>query len=198
MPSFSLNPLSVTDGAAILSLADCKAHLRTGDDSSEDALIEALRDAAIDMVEKFTMKRLSPILTEWQGNSFSDAARSMGVGPVTAITSVKYLDAVALEKTVAAGVYRIANRRGVVLKPGQSWPSDVTSDIDCAVTITFTAGYDPVAVGGSTVPAALIAAVKLMLGHLFLNREAVVTGAITEQLPMGFAELCRLYRDPVI
>lgn len=50
------------------------------------------------------------------------------------------------------------------------------------------------AANGIVVNASILAAVKLTLGHLFENREAVVTGTIATALPQGVPELLRPYR----
>ena len=50
------------------------------------------------------------------------------------------------------------------------------------------------AANGIVVNASILAAVKLTLGHLFENREAVVTGPIATALPQGVPELLRPYR----
>lgn len=50
------------------------------------------------------------------------------------------------------------------------------------------------AANGIVVNASILAAVKLTLGHLFENREAVVTGTSATALPQGVPELLRPYR----
>lgn len=47
-------------------------------------------------------------------------------------------------------------------------------------------------VHGIVVNAAILAAIRLLLGHLFLNREAVSNGAA--ELPLGACDLLRPYR----
>ena len=56
--------------------------------------------------------------------------------------------------------------------------------------VRFRAGYTDAAL----VPPTLIAAAKLVLGHLYLNREQAVTGTIATELPAGVAALCAPYR----
>src|SRR3546814_12789332 len=68
---------------------------------------------------------------------------------------------------------------------GASWPVAAGP-----VTVTFSAGF-----AAGQCPGALVSAVKLMLGHLFANREAVVTSGTVSELPLGVQTLCALYRS---
>lgn len=60
--------------------------------------------------------------------------------------------------------------------------------LDAAV-VDGSAGNDPMVVNF-----AVKAAILLMLGHLYANREDVVTGATAEQLPFGSRALLRPHR----
>jgi uncharacterized phiE125 gp8 family phage protein len=172
---------------AVLPLAAAKAHVRVLDNDS-DTLIAALSGAAIDAVQQYTGKRLTQQTVIWRGD-FADAM-PMGVGPVTEITTVKYWNSAGVEVTLApAGVLILSGDRIEAAPSLGGWPAtDGRSD---AVTITLKAGYtDP-----ATECASLIAAAKLLLGHLFINRESVVTGMTAIETPMGFEALCAPYRD---
>ena len=105
---FHLDPIPVAPGYgdSIVSLADAKAHLRLAADyDEEDALIGALRDAAVDMVQRST----SVLLAATAGivatfPSFGDAMR-LGLGPVGTlmVTSIAYTDASGDPATMADG-----------------------------------------------------------------------------------------------
>lgn len=184
---FTLSPSAATPDVvdAVLPLDMAKAHLRVLDDDS-DELIAALSGAAIDAVQQYTGKRLTEQTVTWRGD-FA-ASMPMGVGPVTVITTVKYWNSDSVETTLATGSALIAPGDRIEAAPSLSgWPA--TDGRRGAVTITLQAGYaDP------TECASLVAAAKLLLGHLFLNRESVVTGTIAVELPMGFEALCAPYR----
>lgn len=193
MRTFSLSPAAVSDGDAILPLAEAKAHLRIeSGDTLDDDLVSALRDAAINAVEQYCGVLLSSRAVTARFDSFQAMAHGLGVRPVTAITTLTYLDSAGSTQTVASSVYRIAHERTLVLKPGQSWPGDLPGEAsarDGAITLAFTAGY-------ATPPVGLLAAVKMLLGHLFMNREAVITtGGAAGELPLGFTMLCDQHRD---
>lgn len=126
-------------GDAILSLEACKEHLRAdGDD--EDFLIEALRDAAIDFVEGYCSLKLGPASgIEWSAASFPRGSEvlTLSMGPVTAITSVAWLNRSGLPVQGSPADYRITARGDVLPKIGGRWPGDVGGDL----RIVFSAGY---------------------------------------------------------
>ncbi len=189
---FELAPFALPEsyGEAIVSLADLKAHLSlTADEDEFDPLIEIYRDAAIDMVERYCALRLGPCTgLVWHGESLPSPVR-LGVGPVTAITAVTWLDDTGATITGTADDWRIMLRDQLALKPGRTAPTNVAG----GVAITFNAGF-----ADDTRPAALVQAVKLFAAHLFLHREAVSAGTIAGEIPLGFKMLCGAYRVPVI
>jgi hypothetical protein len=66
----------------------------------------------------------------------------LDIGPVSSITSVKYLDSTGAEQTLSSAVYTLISESlppRLVLKTGQSWPA--TYSADNAVRIRFVAGY---------------------------------------------------------
>ena len=201
MSVFTLTPASVLDGEAVLPLADAKAHLRVVDDTSEDSLIGVLRDAAINLVEQFTGRRLAPATITITANDFARLEMGLGVHPVLSVSSIKYDDSAGAEQTVSASVYRVVHGRQIVRKPGQVWPSDLAGDVPGCVRATCVAGHDgaETPVSGSTPPPqALIVAAKIMLSHLFENRDGIITEGSGGALPPGFEALCLPFRDPVL
>lgn len=175
-------------GDAIVSLADIKAHLGVLE-PDHDAIIEIYRDAAVDMVEKYCATRLGPLTgLVWHGESLPSQI-GLGAWPVTAITAIKWLDQQGEEVTGDPADWRIVRRDTIALKPGRVLPSGVSGGVE----ITFDAGFDD-----DTRPKALVQAVRLFAGHLFVHREAVSMGTIGGEIPLGFRQLCGAYRVPVI
>lgn len=175
-----LTRLSNFDGEAVLSLADAKAHLRVLH-AEEDALIGALRDAAVQYVERASGVVLAPAEFRWEAASF-ERASCIPVHPVTELLSVKYVD--------RAGDSMDYEEAEIVMErlspaPGTVWP------LSGRVAVEFVAGDDIV------VPD-LQAAVKLMLAHLFENRSAVTTGPSPTELPLAVNALIQLHRRIVI
>lgn len=185
---FELAPFALPANYAesILPLADVKAHLAVIEDD-QAALIAVYRDAAIDMVERYCGLYLAPRAgVVWRGEELPSPL-SLGAWPVTAITAINWLNEAGASVTGTVSDWRIVRRDTIALKPGKTLPTGIGG----GVAITFTAGFE-------TAPPALLQAARLFAGHLFMNREAVITGTIAGEIPLGFRQLCAAYRVPVI
>lgn len=177
-----LTRVTPLDGEAILPLADAKAHLRVLHDD-EDALIEQLRDAAISHVERVAGVALSEGDWRW-ARSFFTTPVDLSIGPVLALGEVAYTDG-----DGEAATYTGARLVGNAAHPawGESWPSAYGY-----AAVTFTAGL----ASPDDAPE-LIAAVKLMLGHLYANREAVSDKAMQE-VPLAVDALIQTHRKVLV
>lgn len=189
---FELSPFDLPDDYAegIVTLADVKSHLSLDESEDEfDSLLAIFRSAAIDMVEQYCGVRLSACTgLVWRADALPDPLL-LGSGPVSAVTAFAYLDTSGDEQTVDVTTLRVGPRNRLLPKPSVSWPSDIGADVQ----ITFDAGFT-----AATRPAALVQAVLLFTGHLFANREAVITGTISGEIPLGFQALCRAHRMPML
>jgi len=188
---FTLTPVDIVEGygEGILSLADAKAHLGVLANDYDD-LIALLRDASIDAVEKYCNVRLgrtTGMVARFEG--FGPGMR-MGVGPEATVdvTGVSYIDSDGEAASVDAGGWRLDVLGRVIPAVNASWPTTYGP-----VTVTFTAGYTD-----ANRPAGLLQAAKMMLAHLFIQREAVIIGTIASEAPLGFVWLCNRHRMPVI
>ncbi|MBT0667072.1 phage head-tail connector protein [Novosphingobium profundi] len=171
-------------GEGLLPLEQCKRHLRiTSDD--EDELIQVLRDAAIEFVEQYCGVRLAPMTgLQWQAQRFPVAASvplPLSVAPVTAITSVSWLDTDGGEVTGSPDDYRVTSRGDVLPAISSRWPSAVGG----MVKIEFEAGYP-----SGSAPKSLLMAAKMFLGHLWMHREAVIDSGSMGEVPFGVRQLC--------
>ena len=175
----SLTRVTPLDGDSIIPLADAKLHLRVTHDE-EDSLIETLRDAAVSHVERASGVALSSGTWRWPLSRFPSRIE-LPIAPVTVVDGVTYLDAEGASQTYAG-----ARLIGGCVYPaaGGSWPYAYNG-----VTVEFTAGLsDP-----GEAPE-LIAAAKLMLGHLYSNREAANAGnMISREVPLGVRSLIGTY-----
>ena len=176
------------DGEAVLSLDRVKMHLKVEDDS-DDLLIGAFRDGALDWIEKHTAKSLTRRGWVATLDGFADRVR-LPREPVVAVTEVGFLDTVGNASVLAQEGWRLAGS-ALVTGVARSWPA--TIDGDGGVTVTFQAGFADIA---SEAPA-LVTAALLLVGHLYRNREQVITGTIATSVPFGVTELCSGYRTPV-
>lgn len=166
----------VTPPEPVVPLAEAKAHLRVrhGD---EDALIEAYVAAAtahIDGPDGWLGRSLGDQVLEAYTDVFRDCM-SLPYGPVTEIISVKYLAGTGDEVILLPTEYEL---RGWLLGSafGKRWPSVLSRPE--AVRIQYRAGY-------ADLPPPIRAAILLMVGDLYMNRETVTTGASASQIPMN-------------
>lgn len=173
-------------GDCALSLDDAKVHLRVdGDD--EDALITSLAQAAHNVVSE----AIGRVLTEetWTVSlSGANGDLVLPVRPVQSIDAIAYFDPDDAEQTgTVADFYLFAHADRPVMRPkdGAAWPS--VRRREDALTITLTAGM-------MAVPDELIAAMKLLVGHWYENREAVSEGNKGE-VPMAVEMILDLHRD---
>lgn len=154
-----------------VSLAEVRSYLRADDDEA-DSDIEALMDAAIGRLDGRN-GRLGRALCEQTWELLLDAFPAgdivVPLPPLKVVASVTYLDAAGATQTVPSAQYLVdtASEPGVIsLKPGQAWPAAMSQRN--AVTVRFTAGYG----AADAVPAGIKAAIKLIAGDLYRNREA--------------------------
>lgn len=189
-----LAPVRVTAPAIdIIAIDDVMAHCRV-DSADEVILLQSLTDAATSHVDGYSgILGRALIQQEWQQDfsGFGDVMR-LPLGPLIAVSSVTYYDTSNVLRTLSAAVYAAySDGRGpyIALAPDQVWPA--TYSRPDAVRATWTAGYGTTA---DTVPAAIRAAVKLMIGHWYENREAAVIGAPVASLPMAVDALLSPFR----
>ncbi|MEQ7870743.1 head-tail connector protein [Chromohalobacter salexigens] len=181
----------------MIELADAKLHLRLIDSiadadsyTAEDTLIQALIDAAVGYAENHTQTRIKSATVSQVLDGFpaKDGAIELPWSPVIAVESLDYIDPEGLEQTLDATALRLDTRPVMpTLAPqyGTDWPSVI--DEPESVTITATVGYE-------TIPPDIRVALLLLVGHWYENREQVITGTITSEVPMGVAALLSPYR----
>lgn len=176
---------------ALLELTDAKAHLRVLH-SDEDALIEGLVAAAQAHLDGFSGVLGRALVTQEWSRSFDGlpacTSFRLPLGPLGDAVSVTYFDAAGVEQSFT-DFHAVADAIGpmVVLTDGAQWPSTATRPD--AVTVTWTCGYgDP-----ADVPAAIIHAAKLLIGHWYANREAAAPSGMND-LPMAVQALIAPYR----
>lgn len=157
-----------------VSLAEAKAHLRV-DFTDDDTLISALVDAATAHIDGHTGILARALVTQTWRQDFcdwpGDRVLRLPLAPVASVESVKYFDAANVETTVSeSGNYALLeDARGPYIKFTSDFAAPALYDErDDRIRVTFVAGYgDP-----SDVPAAIRAAVLLIVGDLYKNRDA--------------------------
>lgn len=167
--------------APLVALEDAQIHLRA-ENPEENALIASLVAAATVQAEAFCRRRF--VTQRWRLtlDAFPAGAIVLPYPPLASVESVKYLDAAGVLQTVPGADYtvRTAETPGEVVPAyGKSWPS--ARAVEDAVQIEFTCGYG----SPDAVPEGIRAAVLLLVGSLYTNRESVVTGTIATPLPQS-------------
>lgn len=176
-----------------ITLTEAKAHVRVTA-STEDTLLTALIVAARQFVEEETSRALITQTWERQLDDWPAFVR-LPRPPALAITSIKYVDEDGTEATLASTAYTLyANvEPGHLVIDGDELPTGVVLADYAGVRIRYTAGYGAAA----AVPQALKQAMLLLIGHWYLNREAVAIGGQRSSmtpLPLGVDALIAPYR----
>lgn len=174
-----------------VTLAQAKQHLRKTTDD-EDALILALIVTAREQAESYTGRRFITQTWDYFLDRFPYCPEVFEIpyAPLQSVSSVKYVDEAGAEQTINALDYQV----DVKSEPGRiapaynkSWPSPRYQMN--AVTIRFVCGYGLAA----AVPYSISAAMLLIIGELFSNREETVPGSVAE-LPRAVDSLLAPYR----
>lgn len=162
--------------AVDLTLA--KQHLRA-DSADDDVLIGAYLAAAKAWVENYTGKKLTRGVVEQREEAFGSYVPLIW-GPLPENVSVAYSGADGNEATFIDG--RLVRDR--LYSPAAGWPSVAANT---PIVLTYTAGFDET-------PADLDAAVLLLMGDLYADREEGPGQAIVAAL----LALCGPYRSVLV
>ena len=157
--------------AEVVTVAEAKLHCRV-DHNDEDAIFTRLLGVARRQCEQisgyaYTTRTLVSKLDHWP----YDGCLVLPYPPLQSVTSIVYVDEAGLSSTFAAANYVVDTHSipgRVVLKKDASWPSG-TLEVGGAITITYAAGYG----AAIAVPDTYKAAMLLLVGHLYENRESV-------------------------
>lgn len=180
---FQITATTTQDYSSAISDADVKAWLKV-DTDDDDALIGALRDAAINQIERHTGRTLrtstySITAPNWQH------VRRLPVGPITTLTAIKYFkENDAAQSTLAASEYSHALLGDVL-------------HVNFRNSLPVVDPYRPNAVqleGGmgtraNEIPTAMRTAALLLVGHWYENRSAVHIGTSIQEMPMAVEAL---------
>ncbi len=161
--------------------------------------------AARSFVESFTHRQLITATWDLQLDGFpatwstvSVETRQVDGGaiwipkpPLVSITSVSYVDTSGATQVWASSNYTVDNPQGPTARLGRVVPAwsiyyPVTRTVPNAATVRFVAGYG----AASAVPSGMKAAMKLLIGNWYVNREAgqIIRGS-ADILPFGVESL---------
>lgn len=172
----------------VVTLDEVKAHLKV-DGADEDALIEGYVAAAtghIDGPDGWLGRSLGvQTLEARRDNLCCGGAIRLPYPPVIEPVSISYLDAGGVEQM--ADLDDVEVMGADLVATGAAWPWTGGSSRREGVRIRYRAGYAPDESGDepkSTLPGAIRAAILLMVGDLYRNREGVAAAAVS-QVPMS-------------
>lgn len=176
---FSLTTLTAPAGEPV-TRQEMKDHARIdATDDATNALVDALITAARDQVENYTRRSLVKRTLELRLDCFYEEIR-LPRGPVVSVTKVEYVNSGGTLTTLPSADYQVdlySVPARIVTAYGVTWPVTKLGELN-AVIVTYVAGYDvgsPDNDYGENVPAAIKAALKLVFGDLWENREATLT-----------------------
>ena len=168
----------------IISVANLKSHLRV-DVTDDDALIGAFRDAAINFVQQITGRVLGDVDCVVYIDSFHSV--TLDVGPVNSISSIQYIDFNGDVQTLSTNNYFV----DIAGTHARIKFHDVPDLYDYAmnrVIINCNVGH-----AENAIPAPVIHAVRLLVGHMYENRAAAEIRSVNE-IPFGIHSLLSPFR----
>lgn len=196
-----------------VTVAEVKTHSRLDDPVAEgDVYIAALIASATNAVREWTGRALitetwTLTLDTWPGcysDEWWDGVREGALSmlssnsveirkaPFVSVSKVETVDEDGTLTEFSTSNYFSTRESGfgkLVLRSGQTWPLIVPPVRAIGgIKITFSAGYGSSA---SDVPAPLLHAIKLLVGHYYENREAVVSAA---EMPFSVTRLLQPYK----
>jgi uncharacterized phiE125 gp8 family phage protein len=169
-----------------VTLAEAKAQCRV-EGSDEDTLLGGLISAATDHVEQYTGRAIVSQTWELVLDDFSNAML-IPKGPVTAVSSVKYIDTADVEQTVTDTNYTLddaSDPQWLVKASDYTWPT-VAGGVN-NVIIRFVCGY-------ATVPPSIKHAILLLIAQWYDNR-ADATDRPLIAMPNAVEALLTNYRS---
>jgi uncharacterized phiE125 gp8 family phage protein len=175
-----------------LSLSEIKKHLLVEHDEQDDliALYAAAATQWIDGPSWLGGRTIMPQTWDLTLDTFPSHEIKLPLIPVQSIQQIAYDDVDGNETFMNNADYELdASGYPVWVVPVTGWPSTV--EAINAVRIRFVAGYQD----ATQVPAPIKAAILLLIGHLFANREEVAPGLPPRtQIPVGATDLLSPWR----
>lgn len=174
-----------------LTIDEAKLHLRV-DGTAENTLITSLITTARMMCEEQTWRALITQTWDLCLPRWTHRAIVLPRPALQSVTYIKYTDAAGVEHTLDTSCLVIdtnSTPARLTLKRDYDWPTDELQE-GMPIVVRFVAGYGAAA---ANVPEPLKQGMRLVLGHLYANREAVNVGNIVNELPLAVRWLWQPY-----
>jgi uncharacterized phiE125 gp8 family phage protein len=169
----------ITPPVSVVPLDIAKRHLRVeADNLDDDLLIQAYAAAAtshIDGPNGWLGRAIGVQTLEASFDRFACDFIRLPYPPITAIVSVKYDDTDEAEQTLAPSAYEL-DPEGVLRIGSEPWPTAYQRR--GSVRVRYAAGFE-------VTPPAITAALLLMTGDLYANRETGVVGTVSADIKMS-------------
>lgn len=176
-----------------VTLTEVKDQLRV-EHTDDDTLINRLINVAVAYTDVQGALGHAMITQKWGQwvNSTPPQTVKLLLGPLIAVTAVKYYDANGTLQTDTLSNYEIFGTEfssTIGPKEGFAWP--VTQDRPDAIRIEYTIGY-----GSATtdIPETLRHALMMLIAHWYEHRENELVGSISKNIPYGFDALMDMHR----
>lgn len=184
-----------------MTLDTARQHLNLST-THDDEYLNTLIDAATHYVEKRTNTRLLTRRIELRMDGFEDErylesstydSRNnirLPLHPASSTNAsyptVQYVDTSGTTVTLGTSVWRITTNepRQITLEHNESWPAVRVQQEN--VLVTYEAGYGTTQ---TSVPANVLHALKLLVGHWYRNREAVEVGTASAKIEFAVDSL---------
>ena len=164
------------------------AHMETAE-TIEDGELDIYIKAAREYVENVTQRALITQTFTYFTDCFKDEIKLKA--NLQSVEAVRYIDRDGNQQTLASSVY-VADTDAPIGRIyrdyDQDWP-DIRSQRN-AVEVDFTVGYGATS---AAVPESIRHAMLLLIGHWYMNREAVSVGSLNE-VPYGVELLLNPYK----
>lgn len=179
----------VTPAAELpVTLADAKAW-SVVEHTADDAVVNALITNATDMAQQYLGRKLVTQTWDYFFDCFPSGCIEIDCIPGQSVTHVKYYDADDVEQTLAGSEYYVDEKAEprLLIKTKSGWPA--VGEGFNRVSVQVVAGYGV----ADDVPEPIKTGIKLLVGHLYRNREATAPIKL-EEVPMGIKMHWNPYR----
>ena len=179
-----------------LTLEQARRHLRveafgTPLAHPDDDDIEMSIKTARQWCEQYTQRSFAVQTIEFALDGFPNNEIKLPLSPIATVDSVKFINSLEIEETVLSGnyyldVYSMPN--WLLLRNNNRWPSGQAGSNTVKIRVTTSS---------QEIPAPVKSAMKLIVGHLYENRQQDVLGNTRisfNSLPLGVESLLTPYR----
>lgn len=173
-----------------LSAAELRPALNLPPTHPSDAVLDGMAASARAMVETYLRKRLITQTVTFVADGFG-AGLILPIAPVQSVAEVRYRDDAGTLLTLASNAYRLIRTglpAAIIPVTGRTWPTTLREpDV---VEVDVVVGYGA---AGADVPADILQALRLLVGHMNLRREATGEEALAE-VPLGVRDMLNPHR----